>query len=102
MQNVMTTGPDGKVLKWDRVLELEVIDGAAPISSTGLVDRRLFTGANKLHAIKDIQTCLWYLKYDDGGLPPALKQRFTSFSALMKHCNKYFNTRNIRIREVID
>lgn len=85
----------------DRVLVLEVIDGEKPKSSTGLTDSRLFTGANKLHAIMDIQSTLWSLKYEMGGVPEEFKQRFTSFSKLKSFVDDYYATRNVRIKEVI-
>jgi hypothetical protein len=87
----------------NRVLVLETILGEKPLSSTGLVDPRLFTGENKLRAIKDPQTCMWSFKYDMGGLPPLLKDRnFTNFTALVKYARDYLLTRNIQIKEVID
>lgn len=85
----------------DRVLVLEPIDGKKPLSSTGLVDPRLFTGGNKLHAIMDKQTSLWTLKYDDGLVPPALRSQYTGFRILKEHCEQYFAKRNMRIKEVI-
>ena len=87
---------------WDRVIVLEPIDDKQPLSSTGLVDPRLFTGENKLHAIKNPQTCLWSLKYDMGIVPPPLKGQYTGFNALKKFCEDYFNKRNMRIKEIID
>ena len=87
---------------WDRILSLEPMDDKKPLTSTGLVDSRLFTGENKLHAIKNPQTCLWSLRYDSGLIPPALRGRFTSFKALTDRCQRYFETRNIKIKEIID
>lgn len=81
----------------DRVLELKIIDGTLPKRSTGLVDSSIFKGDNKLHAIFDDQTQLWYLKYDRGIVPPALKQSFTSYSALIRFVKPYFEKRNIEI-----
>lgn len=87
----------------DRVLVLKVIDNKAPLTSMGLVDKRLFSGDNKLHGIAEPQTGHWYFKYDDGALPPALRdQKFTSFKALLTHAKEYFKKRNIEITEVID
>lgn len=89
-----------KMAKTDRVLSLRGIDGKPSLSSMGALDNRLFTGENKLHAIKDPQTCMWYFKYDMGALPPALKnQRFTSFNALIKYAGDYFRKRNIELKE---
>lgn len=93
---------DEKTKKSDRVLVLKVIDGKKPISSTGLVDPRLFTGGNKLHAVMDPQHMLWYFKYEQGGLPEVLKQKFTSFRMLKAHADDYFGKRNMVIEEVLD
>src|SRR6266436_5553392 len=84
----------------DRVFVLEKIDDKAPRDSTGLVDPRLFTGANKLHAVKDPETCLWYFRYDDGGIPERLKCKFTGFKDARKFAELYFQGRNIKIVEV--
>jgi hypothetical protein len=88
----------------DRAFVLEQIDDKAPIGSTGLVDKRLFTGDNKIHAVRDEMSFnLWYFKYDKGNLPGALEGiRFTKFDQAQKYLEQYFNTRNIRIKEVID
>lgn len=86
----------------DRILELSVIDGKQPLSSTGMVDTRLFTGGNRLHAIMDPESCLWRFKYDDGILPGPLKGIFTSFKTLRKFAEDYFVKRNIVIKEIKD
>jgi hypothetical protein len=85
-----------------RTLVLAPIEGEKIKSSTGLVDPGLFTGENNLFAIMDTQTCLWCFKYKRGGLPPALKQRFTSFDRLLEYARNYFRTRGIQIVEVLD
>lgn len=97
--------PESKMRASDRVLVLEVIDGKKPLSSTGLVDIRLFKEGdegNKLHAVMDPETCMWTFKYEKGILPPALKGQYTGFKALKKHAEGYFEQRNIRIKEVKD
>lgn len=86
----------------DRILVLKTIDGEKPLSSKGLVDPRLFTGENKLHAVMDMQTTLWHLKYDQGIVPPPLKCQFTSFKMLRQHATEYFRSRNIEIVEIKD
>lgn len=93
---------NGKLRTDDRVFKLSLIDNKAPLTSTGLVDRRLFTGENRLHACKDPQYGLWFMKYENGVVPEALKQQFTTFTMLHKVATDYFNKRNIRIDEVID
>lgn len=97
--------PESKMRSPDRILKLEVIDGKKALSSTGLVDPRLFKDGedgNKLHAVMDTETCLWSFKYDKGAVPPALKGTYTGFKALKKFADYYFNQRNIRITEVKD
>ena len=84
----------------DRILSLKLIDDKAPISSTGLIDRRLFTGDNKLHAVTDPQTGMWSLRYEQGKLPQAFMCSFTSFKSLMKFASAYFLKRNVMISEV--
>lgn len=93
---------ESKMRSPDRILVLSVIDGKAPLSSMGMVDSRLFSGGNKLHAKMEPETTLWYFQYEDGLLPQALKNKFTSFKILMKYADAYFRTRNIEIKEVKD
>lgn len=84
----------------DRIFTLEQIDKEKPMSSTGLVDKRLFTGENKLHAIIEQDSSLWKMKYDSGNIPEQLRQRFTTFALLKKHAEDYFSKRNIKITEI--
>lgn len=86
----------------DRILVLKVKEGQNPKSSKGLIDNRLFTGENKLHAVMDQQSALWTLKYEQGAVPGALQCAFTSFRALKAHAETYFKNRNIEIVEVQD
>jgi hypothetical protein len=97
----MADSPESKMRNPDRILVLSLIDGKAPKSSTGMIDPRLFTGENKLHAKMDVTTNFWYFQYDSGILPEPLKQRFTSFKMLLKHAEDYFKTRNLEIKQVI-
>lgn len=85
----------------DRILIMKVMEGKKTLSSAGVNDPRLFTGENRVHAVMDT-TGLWYLKYEIGGVPGALKQKFTNFQALLKFAKKYYNDRNIEILEVIE
>lgn len=89
-------------LKPDRILVLKVKDGTKPKNSVGLTDTRLFKSGNNLHAKMDLQTCLWHLEYDDGVVPSAFKQQFTSFPKLMDFCKGYYERRNVEIEKVID
>lgn len=86
----------------DRILVIRPMEGKDPVAVTGIIDKRLFTGDNKLHAIMDTQTSLWSLKYEQGGLPEPLKQRFTSIKKLMDFVTAYFAKRNVEIKEVQD
>jgi hypothetical protein len=89
-------------LKSDRIMVLKVKDGTKPKGSTGLTDGSLFTGGNNLHAKMDLRTCLWHLEYDNGSLPPAFKQQFTSFPKLFTFVTNYYANRNVEIVKVID
>lgn len=88
----------------ERAFILEQIDDKAPISSTGLIDKRLFSGENKIYAVRDETSFnLWYFRYEKGNLPGALEGiKFTKFVEAQKYLEKYFSTRNIKIKEVID
>ena len=93
--------PNTKERKTDRVFSIKAIEGSSK-SSNGLVDSRLFTGDNKLHAVMDPASMLWSLKYEYGILPNAFKQRFTNFKVLHAFVQEYFRKRNIEIKEIID
>lgn len=92
---------DDKARKTDRVLRLKAREGGSK-SSTGLVDKRLFTGDNSLHVIQNDQG-LWNFKYAEGAVPPVLKnQSFTSFDLAYSHAKRYFDTRNVEIVGIDD
>jgi len=91
-----------KMRSSDRVLVVRPIEGKTAISTTGLLDNRLFTGGNTLHATMETESCLWRLRYDTGVLPEQLKQKFTSFRLLKQHADRYFLKRNLEIVEVKD
>lgn len=85
----------------ERTLVLEPIDGKKPLSSTGNVDPRLFTGGNNCRVLMDRQSGLWYFKFDVGALPEPLRAiQFTSFAKAKEHASAYFSTRNIQIADV--
>lgn len=86
----------------DRIIELAPMEGQFPKDSMGLTDKRLFTGGNKLHAIHDTRLRLWHLRYELGGLPEPLKQKWTKFSDLLKTVELYFKKRNVRITNIIE
>lgn len=86
----------------DRVIELTKIDEEKSIySGSGLVDNRLLSGGNKLHAIRG-ENSLWTLKYDRGEIPEALNQSFTTFNKLEWFVSQYYARRNLKIKEIID
>jgi hypothetical protein len=86
----------------DRILVLKPIDDKASISSTGVLDRNLFTGGNNLHVKMDPETTMWSFYYDHGKLPPQLKQKFTSFSRACEYAKAYLKRRNTDIIEIKD
>ncbi len=96
------TSVEDKMRSSTRTLVLSKIEGEKTKSSTGLIDPGLFSGENNLFAIMDPQTCLWGFKYKHGGIPPALKQKFTSFDRLFRYAQDYFRSRGVEITEVID
>jgi hypothetical protein len=87
----------------DRVITLAPMPNKNALSSTGLVDNRLFTGGQSLRLKMDPQTCLWYFQYTNNGiLPEGLSGKFTGFKAGLKHAEDYFRRRNIQITRVED
>jgi hypothetical protein len=101
----MAVSAQTELKAYDRIITLEPIDGKKPLSSTGLVDPRLFKqgeDGNKLRAVMDPSTCLWSMKYEKGGIPEGLAGSFTGINALLKAAEAYFLKRNIRITAVKD
>jgi hypothetical protein len=96
-----TPNTDSLLMSNDRILILKPIDGTNSSSSKGLIDNRLFTGGNRLHAVMDEQTCLWSFRYDHGFVPQDLKQQWTSFQGAMKAAKVYFLNRNVEVKEVL-
>lgn len=89
--------------KTDRILMLRPKEGEKALSTTGLLDGRLFRGENNLRAVMDPITCLWSFKQDHGNLPGALRNTsFTSFAKLLAYVTPYFKKRNVEIVEVKD
>lgn len=91
-----------KMLSDDRVLILRTMAGKKAADSAGKIDPRLFTGENKLHAVFDPRTGMWNMRYETGGLPGALQQKFLEFNDLYTFAEEYYKTRNIEITEVIN
>lgn len=89
--------------KTDRKIVLKAIDGTKPKNAFGIIDPRLLTGENGLHAIMNTENCHWYLKYEHGALPESLRGKtWTKFTTLMVEVHRHFNARNIEVVEVID
>lgn len=86
----------------DRVLLLKVMDGKKATDAAGKVDTRLFTGENKLHASYDERTGMWNMRYETGGLPGGLQQKFMTFEELVVFAKAYFKTRNVEVSGIID
>lgn len=86
----------------DIVLVLKPLEGKKALSSTGLMDARLFTGENSLHVTRDPQTHLWGMHMTAGNLPLPLRQKFTSWGKLFNFTKDYLGRRNINITEVQD
>lgn len=83
----------------DRILVLEKI---SKDKDTTMLDQRVFTGENNLHAVMDPSTLMWSMKYDRGHVPAPLKAKFTEFRFLKQYADAYFKTKSIVIKEVID
>jgi hypothetical protein len=86
----------------DRIFIFKPIEGMERLSSTGMIDQRVLNGENRLHAIKEPATGLWYVKYDKGGVPPALKEKWTSFNTMKKQIAEYYRKRGVETVEVED
>lgn len=86
--------------KTDRILLLEKENPKD--KDNGIIDPAVFEGKNNLHAVQDPTTGLWNFKYERGGLPPNLKNKFTSFRAAYIQAESYFKTKKIKITKVID
>lgn len=84
----------------DRIFVLERTEGTK--NSAGIVDNRLFTDGNKLHAKMDPETTHWALHYEKGLIPPVLQQRFTSWNKCLDFVKTYFERRNVKIKEILD
>lgn len=86
----------------DRVLILKVAEGKQAKDAAGKIDTRLFSGENKLHGVYDGRTGMWNMRYETGGLPGGLQEKFLTFEDLVAHAKKYFKTRNVEIAGIID
>lgn len=85
----------------DRAISFQLIDDKKHITAGGIVDPRLFKGTNRLHAQRD-EEGLWFLKYESGDIPPALKQRWTHYTRLIDDVEAYYRGRNLSIKRIED
>lgn len=93
--------PGTNIRKTDRTFVLELIDPDNKVNKAK-VDTRLIDGNNHLHAVKQFENPLWYLKLEHGMLPEALKSSFTSFTALRNFVEQYYVKRGVKVTEVLD
>lgn len=91
-----------KMMSQDRVLVLRPMEGKKPTDSAGKIDPRLFTGENNIHAVLDVNTGLWNMRYETGGIPGALQQKFMEYHELETFARNYFKSRNVDIVDVIN
>ncbi len=97
-----TSKDHSKVMYNDvRTITFKLMDGKNPLSSTGIIDHRLYKGENRIYATRD-ENFLWYVKYDKGAIPPALNQKWTHFPRMIDDLTAYFNTRNVVIKQIED
>jgi len=81
----------------DRIVTLKPIEGKQPLNTLGMVDKRLFDGKNQLHCILDPETSLWSFKLEQGLVPGALEQRFTTFGKALAYAKEYYAKRNVSV-----
>lgn len=98
----MVDTEQSKMRSKDRIFVLSIKDSTKPKGATGMVDTKLFTGDNKLHAKMEPETCFWYMQYEHGIVPQTLRNKYTTFSGLKNHAEAYFKNRNIEIKEILD
>lgn len=82
-----------------RILNLKAMPGKDVLDVTGTLDKRLFSGENKLYAFQE-DGCLWRLRFEHGVLPGPLKGQFTGFTVLLKTVEDYYARRNVEVFEV--
>lgn len=96
MKNIENLREVDNTAKDDRVLVMKPKEGES-VKSTG----GQFQGGNQLHAVFEGHTCLWYLKFEKGALPGALKdKRYTSFKKAVQAAENYFGRRGLEIVKI--
>lgn len=91
-----------KVKKDRRVISLRPIDNKKPLTTSGAIDSRLFTGENQLVAIYDTASGMWSARYTIGATPMGLQQRFTLFNELVEYLRQFYRLRNVEISGIKD
>jgi 3-methyladenine DNA glycosylase Tag len=80
----------------DRVFTFKYKEGKKPKDT--MVDPRLVDGKNKLFAIQDGASCLWFLQYEYGILPEFLRnKKFTRFDTLKQTVESYYGSRGYEV-----
>ncbi len=91
-----------KMKSSNRELKLKVMDDKAPVSSIGLLDKRLFKGDNSLWAVLDPHYGFWSFRFTHGQVPIELQNNWTTFQNALKDAKTYFAGRNVEIYEIVD
>lgn len=93
-------------VKTERVFKLSPMNDMVMMSRKRTTfNAHMFQGDKQLHAIQDAG--LWYLAYKSsdgtgaGNLPEPLKQRWTSFNQLLKFIIPYFESRGVKVDEIV-
>lgn len=86
----------------ERTLVIVPVEGKHALSSTGIVSYKMATGEPNYKITQCEITNLWIFKQNYGVLPEKLKQRFTSYSQIMKFAHDYFGRRNLKIEKILD
>lgn len=89
-----------KMLPDRRVFTLKPIEGLKPLTSSGMVDPRLFTGESQLFAVYDPQKGVWFLRSDGGSLPGGLQGQFTEYGKLVEYITSYYLARNVSVKSM--
>lgn len=85
-----------------RVFVLKPMEGRSPLTSSGAVDKRLFSGENNLVAVRDIDKGMWVLRYLKSSLPAGLDVQFTEFNQLVAFVKQYFLKRNVEVTDILE
>lgn len=85
----------------DRIFTLKPMEGKKALAANGLVDQRLFTGENRIHVMQN-ESSLWFLRLDNGIVPPGINQLYTSSARAIETMKGYYARRNIAIQEILE